>query len=105
MQKATYTAKIDGGNTYRDLIQAVPVLERRNGDSENNALLANGHSKVKLSKKNVQLLGYAIDELYYDKEYVRIVELCERVFRHCDVDEKTADSLRRWTKQSRERTS
>lgn len=104
-QKATYTAKIDGGKTYQDLITAVPILEQDKIDSDSRSGPQNGHLKVKLSKKDVQLLGYAVGELYYDKEYRRIVDLCERIARFCDTDEKTEESLRRWTRRCHERLS
>lgn len=105
VQKANYSAKVDYGNTYQDLIKAVPNLHPGIENGEANDGLSNGRSRVKLSKKDVQLLGYAVGELYYDKEYMKIIELCERVTRFCDVDDKTAESLRRWTKRCQDRLS
>ena len=52
--------------------------------------------EVKLSKKDVQLLGYAVAELYYDREYVRVIDLCRRVGRLCEVDAKVREILSRW---------
>lgn len=104
VQKASYSAKIDYGNTYQDLIKAIPILNSE-ATSEGRNESTNGHSKVKLSKKDAQLLGYAVGELYYDKEYTKIVGLCERVQHFCDVDEKTAESLTRWAKRCQERMS
>ena len=102
--KATYQAKVDGGNTYRDLISAVPVLELSDVDEANGTggTDLNG-PKVKLGKKDFQLLGYAVGEMYYDKQYGRILELCERVTARCEIDEKTAESLGRWERRCGER--
>jgi hypothetical protein len=41
--------------------------------------------------------------MYYDKQYSRILELCDRVRERCEVDEKTAESLGRWERRCRER--
>ena len=103
--KATYTAKIDGGKTYQELIAAVPILRKEQMHYGNASDHANGHANVKLSKKDVQLLGYAAGEMYYDKEYSRIIELCGRVRARCEVDGKTAESLNRWERRCREKMS
>lgn len=104
-QKAIYSAKIDGGNTYRDLVAAVPVLDNiSHGTTKNGLKIGNGDSsKVKLSKKDFQLLGYAVGELYYDKRYEEILKLCDRVRVYCEIDEKTRESLDRWTERCRAR--
>ena len=103
--KATYTAKIDGGKTYEDLIAAVPVLASDLTMAKDNDISTNGHSSVKLSKKDVQLLGYAVGEMYFDKEFMRAIELCERVKLSCEVDGKTTESLNRWESRCQERLS
>lgn len=103
--KASYNAKMDGGNTYNDLIAALPILDTRSTDSTETDDMTNGHSKVKLSKKDVQLLGYAVGEMYFDKEYMRIIKLCERVMVCCEVDGKTNESLKRWERKCWERIS
>ena len=104
VHKKNYTAKVDGCNTHRDLIAAVPVLATDNGKTTNYIEGANGESsKVKLSKKDFQLLGYAVGELYYDKRYDEILSLCDRVRDFCDVDDKTKESLDRWTERCRAR--
>ena len=89
--KASYTAKIDNGNTYQDLIAAVPVLAQPEEPISG--------PKVKLRKKDVQLLGYAAAELYYDREYARMIELCERVKERCEVDAKAEEGLGRWVER------
>ena len=99
-QKAVYTAKTDGGQTYKDLMAAVPVLNQGNTDG---TTPEHGQTKVNLSKKEVQLLGYAVGELYLHKDYARLVELCERVKASCEVDEKLESSLEKWMKQCHER--
>ncbi|KAK3050485.1 hypothetical protein LTR09_008396 [Extremus antarcticus] len=98
--KSSYTAKIDGGTTYQDFIAAVPVLTNPDEVSES---VTNGHSKVKLGKRDSQLLGYAVGELYYDKDYAGVVELCQRVKDRCEFDVKTAEALERWCGRCRER--
>lgn len=93
-QKASYTAKIDNGNNYAEFLKALPALSSianwtvsaENGDE----------AKVKLGKKDVQLLGYAVGEMYYDRRYGEVVELCKRVQARCDVDGKLRTSLERW---------
>ncbi|KAF2480094.1 hypothetical protein BDY17DRAFT_327078 [Neohortaea acidophila] len=57
-QKAAYAAKVDGGKAYKDLMVAVPVL-----DPAHDCIRTNGHAKSKLTKKDVQLLGYAVAQL------------------------------------------
>ena len=99
--KTTYSAKVDGGGTYKDLIAAVPELDKDFKDH----LDVTGGPTIKLAKKDVQLLGYAVGELYYDKQFLRIVELCSTVTKRCEVDGKTAESLKRWEKRCRERMS
>ena len=103
-QKATYTAKTDGENTYRDLIAAIPILGSNSSGSPG-CIFQNGDSKVKLSKKGAQLLGYAVGELYYNKEYTKILDLCRRVNQSCEFDSRTAESLSRWTRRCHERLS
>ena len=41
--------------------------------------------------------------MYFDKEYARILDLCDRVRERCDVDSKTAESLDRWERRCRNR--
>ena len=101
--KASYIAKQDYGNTYKDLLKALPELDD-NGDGVVQACGApNGQVKRRLGKKDGQLLGYAVGELYYDGEYKRIIELSENVERSYDIDAKTAASLQKWTKRCRKR--
>jgi hypothetical protein len=101
--KDSYSAKIDGGNAYKDLITTVPILAAAERDSKSESDLANGHATSRLSKKDVQLLGYAVGELYYDKEYVQIIELCQRVQTQCETDRKTEESLARWIERCHKR--
>lgn len=104
-QKASYSAKIDGGNTYRDLITAVPILARNVDDEASQNGSPNAHSSVKLTKKDVQLLGYAVGALYYERQYASVLDLCQRVRTRCEFDEKTKESLERWTRRCQERIS
>jgi hypothetical protein len=101
--KASYKAKVDGGRSYQDLITAVPVLAQEINSEERGAKQEDGHEKVKLSKRDGQLLGYAVGELYYDKEFGRVIELCQRVRERCAVDGKTDEALERWEKRCQER--
>ena len=96
-QKAAYSAKIDNGNHYDRLLEAFPSLKAptTNGD---------GHkARARLGKKETQLLGYAVGELYYDWRYQDLIRLCEMVEQSCETDDKLADSLRRWTRRCEER--
>lgn len=103
--KASYTAKIDGGNTHKDLIAAVPVLLNEADDTSRPNGVTKGHTRIKLTKKDAQLLGYAVGELYFDNDYAKCVELCQRAQICCDVDEKFAESLSRWMRRCNERLS
>jgi hypothetical protein len=103
--KATYFAKIDGGKKFQDLINAVPMLDPKSTSSVNNLQSTNGQDKVKLSKKDCQLLGYAVGELYYDKDYAGVTDLCRRVQARCDFDLKTKEALGRWIQRSEKRAS
>lgn len=106
--KATYSAKIDGGTAHADLIAAVPALSEpgdvaEHGDPSRNNLAANGEGlKVRLSKKDIQLLNYAVGELYYARHYEGVVRLCGRVREVCEVDGKTEESLGRWMRRCAE---
>ena len=102
-QKSSYSAKFDNGNNYEALLKTVPVLRLDAGRDGDDSAMANGVTKVKLSKKDVQLLGYAVGEMYYDKQYTQVVELCERVGRVCDLDGKMAESVERWTRRCEKR--
>ena len=93
-QKAGYSAKVDQGNHYEELIKVVPALGSGGG----------GRS-VKLQKKEVMLLGYAVGEMYYEQRYEKILELCGRVRERCwlDKDRKLGESLGRWEKRCKGR--
>jgi hypothetical protein len=110
-QKASYTAKVQDGNNYEELLKAVPALRTgrlplKNGTNGSGASSCSGDAtngvdgvaqKTNLSKKDVQLLGYAAGELYYDRRYEELKELCGRVRERCEVDVKVEESLRRWS--------
>nr|POE85465.1 hypothetical protein CFP56_43781 [Quercus suber] len=95
-EKLSYTAKIQGepGTTYRQLMGALPgvsrILESR--DAESTRLT----TKANLSKKDAHLLGYVVGELYYDRDFQRVLRLCEAVRAVCDVDKKSERNLDRW---------
>lgn len=94
--KSSYSAKIDGRSghsTYDDLITAVPEL----------APPSRVEDLVKLTKKDVQLLGYAVGELYFDRRYEDVVALCERVNQRCHLDSKLEENLQRWVQKCRQR--
>lgn len=101
--KTNYTAKHDGGTTYQDLISAVPVLDFRNTPETQAAANGDEVAKVKLSKRDFQLLGYAVGEMYLDKDYEGILHMCGRVREKCEVDAKVAESLERWERRCRGR--
>ncbi|CAK1362899.1 unnamed protein product [Cercospora beticola] len=102
-QKASYSAKVHQGNLLEDLVSVVPELEFRGQDAQ-------GHGeKVNLGKKDVQLLGYVVGEMYYDRKYGEILELCGRVKEVCEVEggerekRRLEESLQRWEGRCRER--
>jgi len=101
-QKLTYTAgtRHCGSSSYDDLMRLLPVLRAYRG------ALENGHIDddiVKLSKKDGQLLGYAVGELYYDRDYSQVIELCERAKQRCMVDDRLDSSLQKWKLQCERR--
>ncbi|KAK5724792.1 hypothetical protein LTR15_004841 [Elasticomyces elasticus] len=97
-RKIAYTAINESGNNYERLLKAIPALDTQLEDSST----TNGdgaHVTHRISKRDGQLLGYAVGELYYDKRFQDIVQLCERVKQACTTDDKTAESLQRWTQR------
>jgi hypothetical protein len=73
----------------KDAHDAVNGLEV-NGDE------TGGSSKYKLSKREIQLLGYAAGELYFRREWSRLSALCRAVEEKCEVDAKLHASLVKW---------
>ncbi|KAI6816995.1 hypothetical protein KC340_g14886 [Hortaea werneckii] len=131
-QKTGYEAKIDQGNLEAELVRAVPALLPRHrdpsgsdgtttaaaaaageagaGDGEDG--LGNGEGgkrgdgkEVKLSKKETQLLGYTVGELYFLKRFQEVIGLCERVLAVCEMDAKTRAGVEKWMQRSRARAT
>ncbi|KAK4549739.1 hypothetical protein LTR36_005040 [Oleoguttula mirabilis] len=102
-QKAAYIAKGVDGNNYEQLLNAVPLLRPKTGPDGDTAQAANGGLAAKLSKKDLQLLGYTVGELYHDHEYAKVIELCVRVKNVCQLDERTMASLQKWIARCWER--
>ncbi|KXT18236.1 hypothetical protein AC579_2873 [Pseudocercospora musae] len=102
VQKASYTAKINQGNIYAEVVKALPVLDP-SAEPASGVDVDAKLAKTKLSKKEVQLLGYAVGEMYFDRKYQDIIGLCQRVGTRCEVDEKLSRSLEKWTSRCRER--
>lgn len=92
--KAAYSARQDGGDFYSELMSAVPHLAH-------GADL--GSTKPKLDKRVQLLLGYAVGELYYDGEFARAAELCDRVLETCDLDKRMVPGLERSRERARAR--
>ncbi|TKA70390.1 hypothetical protein B0A55_05613 [Friedmanniomyces simplex] len=99
-QKDAYSARIDLGDNYQRLLEAVPFLKPDSSSTDRDTSEA---SLIRLGKKDGQLLAYAVGELYYDKRFRDIIQLSERVRLVCETDDKTAESLRRWTRRCEER--
>lgn len=102
-QKASYSAKVHQGNLLEELVSNVPALEFRSQNAQVDG------EKVKLGKKEVQLLGYVVGEMYYDRKYGDILELCGRVRGICEVEggerekRRLEESLERWEGRCRGR--
>lgn len=91
--KASYTARQDGGDFYSELVQSLPCLAE------------NGEGKgVKLNKPQQLLFGYAVGELYYDGEYGRIVDVCDRALERCELDSRLKPSVERWREKAMGKT-
>lgn len=90
--KASYTARQDGGDFYSELIQSVPCL-------------ANGGeaSGLKLDKRQQLLLGYVVGELYYDGDYGKTVDVCDRALERCALDSRLRPAVERWREKAKER--
>lgn len=99
-QRSSYSAKIHNGNNYNELLQAIPVLRP---DYQSDTVSRHGEARLKLSKKDIQLLGYAVGKMYYDRRYEDVVGLCNRVRDACEVDGKTKESLERWMERCKAR--
>ncbi|KAK4958413.1 hypothetical protein LTR10_004841 [Elasticomyces elasticus] len=85
-RKIAYTAINESGNNYERLLKAIPALDTQLEDSST----TNGdgaHVTHRISKRDGQLLGYAVGELYYDKRFQDIIQLCERVKQACTTDD------------------
>ncbi|GIZ44278.1 hypothetical protein CKM354_000748100 [Cercospora kikuchii] len=102
-QKASYSAKVHQGNLLEELVSTVPALEFRSQNAQVDG------EKVKLRKKEVQLLGYVVGEMHYDRKYEQILELCEKVREICEVEggerekNRLEESLERWDGRCRQR--
>ncbi|TKA23482.1 hypothetical protein B0A50_07509 [Salinomyces thailandicus] len=92
-QKASYTAKIDDGDIHAQLIQE---LESQTRQSEAASKLVRGNSKVKLSKKETVLLGYAVGELYYLRNFQKGLEVCEWVLAEFEMDGRGRAGVEKW---------
>lgn len=102
-QRATYHAKIDEGNNYEELMKVLHAHWFTQVNSGSGLANADSDSKVKLKKRDVQLLGYAVGEMYHSREYTRVVKLCQLVHMTCEVDSKTCASLEKWIKRCEEK--
>ncbi|KXT06850.1 hypothetical protein AC578_7183 [Pseudocercospora eumusae] len=78
VQKASYSAKIDQGNIYAEVVKTLPLLDA-SAEPASGVDVDGKLAKPKLSKKEVQLLGYAVGEMYFDRKYQDIIDLCQRV--------------------------
>lgn len=98
--KSSYIAKQDTSQAelYADLIRTAPAL-----DPAREEVGLQGEGRVKLNKREQQLLGYVVGELYWDREFERIVDLCDRVFGVCVVDKRLGLSLGKWRSRAMER--
>jgi hypothetical protein len=90
--KETYSARQDGGNFYSELIKTVPCLSPDHDGPEGNL--------QKLDKRTQLLLSYAVGELYYDREFEKIVELCDAVLRRCALDGRLKPGVERWMERA-----
>ena len=95
--KASYTARHDNGDLHAELIQHVPELGNATVETT-----SNGGAR-KLDKRDQLLLGYVVGEMYYDRDYAGIAELCGRVREVCVVDARLGGNLDRWTEKARAR--
>jgi hypothetical protein len=98
-QKSSYSPQIDQGDLLTTLYRAVPVLDpddTRTEKSPDDTTI----SPVTLTKKEIQLLGYAVGELYWDGRYEDVVRLCARVEEKCVLvgvgGEKVRGLVGRW---------
>lgn len=101
--KASYEAKVDDGTSYQTLVTSVPTLGQPLDAEGNDSPHGTADARVQLNKKDVQLLGYAVGELYYARQFAKVVELCMRASRTCLVDGKTEEALARWERRCRDR--
>ncbi|RMX80136.1 hypothetical protein D0869_07781 [Hortaea werneckii] len=115
VQKEAYRAKIDQGGLEAELVRAVPALlplpppPHRRETTSSEVGCRGGEvdeaGKVKLSKKETQLLGYTVGELYFSRKFQEVIELCERVLALCELDAKTKASVEKWIQRSRARAT
>lgn len=82
--KASYVAKHYDGNLQEELLKQVPAI--RTGET----------GSIQLDKRQQQLVGYAMGELYYDREYAAILKLLDHIEAACQLDDKLIASMKRW---------
>ncbi|KAK6414382.1 hypothetical protein LTR95_017739, partial [Oleoguttula sp. CCFEE 5521] len=100
--RATYQAKQHNGNLYAELVSDVPELSIIQS-SPSSAGIDGLTPKLKLDKRQQALFGYVVGELYYDREYDRIVRLCERADGVCVLEGKFEAAVQKWKGRAQER--
>lgn len=99
-QKASYTAlKPREGGSYEEFNG---LLDRHKGE-QRDGVGEERVGKLRLGKKEVVLLGYAVGDLYYWRRFGDVQRLCERVGGECVVDAKVGETLERWGRRAGER--
>ncbi|KAJ9619632.1 hypothetical protein H2203_008413 [Taxawa tesnikishii (nom. ined.)] len=88
--KAAYRARLENGDIHKELESSLPKPDEPG-------------AKPKLDKKQIQLVGQAIGELYYTKRYERMVEVLRWLEEGFTVDAKTEEMLGRWKRRAEER--
>lgn len=101
--RASYMAKQEVGSSYADLLHAIPELRYSTAEKQIHENDANERKKPKLGKKEQQLLGYAVGELYLSRQFAEITDLCRRFQSQFEIDAKFAASLDRWLRNCEHR--
>lgn len=107
-QRVAYKAIISDGSNYEALLHTLPRLQQSydpGGTIQAAQRSSKDDTKVKLSKKDVQLLGYAVGELYHDQDFAKIIELCHKVEAMYEIDRKTRASLEKWSARCMQRSN
>lgn len=98
-QRDGYVARVDDGGHWEVLGRRVSELQRR--PDQRQGQIDGEAGTVVLSKPDRQLLAAVAAELYFEKDWEGLVELCGMVRGVCSGDKKSLEGLDTWEEKAR----